>query len=146
VSPLDQTRCAPEHDQRQGAPTNPPPRPSSFSVVCSGTLIIHPTSDNSSGAADDAACLTDETQQPTDARPADLLKTPASPRKHHCGQMTHQRPQLRTREDRRCRFAGKPPRRGERHSIGPQPRHRRYRDMAKTLGYEGHIAWAEAMP
>jgi hypothetical protein len=22
----------------------------------------------------------------------------------------------------------------------------RYRDMAKTLGYEGHIAWAEAMP
>jgi hypothetical protein len=21
-----------------------------------------------------------------------------------------------------------------------------YRDMAKTLGYEGHIAWAEAMP
>jgi hypothetical protein len=21
----------------------------------------------------------------------------------------------------------------------------RYRDMAKTLGYEGHIAWAEAM-
>ena len=22
----------------------------------------------------------------------------------------------------------------------------RYRGMAKTLGYEGHIAWAEAMP
>jgi adenylate cyclase len=22
----------------------------------------------------------------------------------------------------------------------------RYRDMAKTLGYEGHIEWAEAMP
>jgi hypothetical protein len=22
----------------------------------------------------------------------------------------------------------------------------RYRDMAKTLGYEGHIDWAEAMP
>jgi len=22
----------------------------------------------------------------------------------------------------------------------------RYHDMAKTLGYEGHIAWAEAMP
>ena len=22
----------------------------------------------------------------------------------------------------------------------------RYRDMAKTLGYEGHISWAEAMP
>jgi hypothetical protein len=22
----------------------------------------------------------------------------------------------------------------------------RYRDMARTLGYEGHIAWAEAMP
>jgi hypothetical protein len=22
----------------------------------------------------------------------------------------------------------------------------RYRDMAKTLGYEGHIAWADAMP
>ena len=22
----------------------------------------------------------------------------------------------------------------------------RYRDMAKTLGYEGHIAWAEGMP
>ena len=22
----------------------------------------------------------------------------------------------------------------------------RYRDMAKTLGYEGHIAWSEAMP
>jgi hypothetical protein len=22
----------------------------------------------------------------------------------------------------------------------------RYRDRAKTLGYEGHIAWAEAMP
>ena len=22
----------------------------------------------------------------------------------------------------------------------------RYRAMAKTLGYEGHIAWAEAMP
>jgi hypothetical protein len=22
----------------------------------------------------------------------------------------------------------------------------RYRDMAKTLGYEGHIAWAAAMP
>ena len=22
----------------------------------------------------------------------------------------------------------------------------RYRDMAKTLGYQGHIAWAEAMP
>jgi hypothetical protein len=22
----------------------------------------------------------------------------------------------------------------------------RYRDMAKTLGYKGHIAWAEAMP
>ena len=22
---------------------------------------------------------------------------------------------------------------------------RRYRDMAKSLGYEGHIAWAEAM-
>ncbi len=22
----------------------------------------------------------------------------------------------------------------------------RYRDMTKTLGYEGHIAWAEAMP
>jgi hypothetical protein len=22
----------------------------------------------------------------------------------------------------------------------------RYRDTAKTLGYEGHIAWAEAMP
>jgi hypothetical protein len=22
----------------------------------------------------------------------------------------------------------------------------RYRDMATTLGYEGHIAWAEAMP
>ena len=22
----------------------------------------------------------------------------------------------------------------------------RYREMAKTLGYEGHIAWAEAMP
>ena len=22
----------------------------------------------------------------------------------------------------------------------------RYRDMAKTLGFEGHIAWAEAMP
>jgi hypothetical protein len=21
-----------------------------------------------------------------------------------------------------------------------------YRDMARTLGYEGHIAWAEAMP
>jgi hypothetical protein len=21
-----------------------------------------------------------------------------------------------------------------------------YRDMAKTLGFEGHIAWAEAMP
>jgi len=21
----------------------------------------------------------------------------------------------------------------------------RYRDMARTLGYEGHIAWAEAM-
>ncbi len=21
-----------------------------------------------------------------------------------------------------------------------------YRDMVKTLGYEGHIAWAEAMP
>jgi hypothetical protein len=22
----------------------------------------------------------------------------------------------------------------------------RYRDMTKTLGFEGHIAWAEAMP
>ena len=22
----------------------------------------------------------------------------------------------------------------------------RYRDMAQTLGFEGHIAWAEAMP
>jgi len=22
----------------------------------------------------------------------------------------------------------------------------RYRDMARTLGYEGHIVWAEAMP
>ena len=22
----------------------------------------------------------------------------------------------------------------------------RYRDLAKTLGFEGHIAWAEAMP
>ena len=22
----------------------------------------------------------------------------------------------------------------------------RYRDMAETLGFEGHIAWAEAMP
>jgi hypothetical protein len=22
----------------------------------------------------------------------------------------------------------------------------RYRDMARTLGYEGHIDWAEAMP
>jgi hypothetical protein len=22
----------------------------------------------------------------------------------------------------------------------------RYRDVAKTLGFEGHIAWAEAMP
>ena len=22
----------------------------------------------------------------------------------------------------------------------------RYREMAKTLGFEGHIAWAEAMP
>jgi hypothetical protein len=22
----------------------------------------------------------------------------------------------------------------------------RYRDMAKTLGFEGHIAWGEAMP
>jgi hypothetical protein len=22
----------------------------------------------------------------------------------------------------------------------------RYRDMAKTLGFEGHIGWAEAMP
>jgi hypothetical protein len=22
----------------------------------------------------------------------------------------------------------------------------RYRDMAKTLGFDGHIAWAEAMP
>jgi hypothetical protein len=22
----------------------------------------------------------------------------------------------------------------------------RYRDMAKTLGFEGHIAWTEAMP
>jgi hypothetical protein len=22
----------------------------------------------------------------------------------------------------------------------------RYRDTAKTLGFEGHIAWAEAMP
>ena len=22
----------------------------------------------------------------------------------------------------------------------------RYRDMARTLGYDGHIAWAEAMP
>ena len=22
----------------------------------------------------------------------------------------------------------------------------RYRDMAKTLGFEGHITWAEAMP
>jgi hypothetical protein len=22
----------------------------------------------------------------------------------------------------------------------------RYRDIAKTLGYKGHIAWAEAMP
>jgi hypothetical protein len=22
----------------------------------------------------------------------------------------------------------------------------RYRDMAKTLGYEGHVEWAEAMP
>jgi hypothetical protein len=22
----------------------------------------------------------------------------------------------------------------------------RYRDMAKALGFEGHIAWAEAMP
>jgi hypothetical protein len=22
----------------------------------------------------------------------------------------------------------------------------RYRDMATTLGFEGHIAWAEAMP
>jgi hypothetical protein len=22
----------------------------------------------------------------------------------------------------------------------------RYRDMAKTLGFEGHVAWAEAMP
>ena len=22
----------------------------------------------------------------------------------------------------------------------------RYRDMARTLGFEGHIAWAEAMP
>ena len=22
----------------------------------------------------------------------------------------------------------------------------RYRDMAKTLGFEGHIAWAETMP
>jgi hypothetical protein len=22
----------------------------------------------------------------------------------------------------------------------------RYRDMAKTLAFEGHIAWAEAMP
>jgi hypothetical protein len=22
----------------------------------------------------------------------------------------------------------------------------RYRDMARTLGYEGHIGWAEAMP
>jgi hypothetical protein len=22
----------------------------------------------------------------------------------------------------------------------------RYRDMAKTLGFEGHIAWADAMP
>ena len=22
----------------------------------------------------------------------------------------------------------------------------RYRDMARTLGFEGHMAWAEAMP
>jgi hypothetical protein len=22
----------------------------------------------------------------------------------------------------------------------------RYRDMARTLGFDGHIAWAEAMP
>jgi hypothetical protein len=22
----------------------------------------------------------------------------------------------------------------------------RHRDMAKTLGFEGHVAWAEAMP
>jgi adenylate cyclase len=33
---------------------------------------------------------------------------------------------------------------------GGQPRYReyrdRYRDMARTLGFEGHIAWAEAMP
>ena len=33
---------------------------------------------------------------------------------------------------------------------GDEPAYRdyrdRYRDMAKTLGFEGHIAWAEAMP
>jgi hypothetical protein len=34
--------------------------------------------------------------------------------------------------------------------IGTQAAYRddrdRYRDMASTLGFEGHIAWAEAMP
>ena len=35
-------------------------------------------------------------------------------------------------------------------AYGDEARYRdywdRYRDMAKTLGFEGHIAWAEAMP
>ena len=30
--------------------------------------------------------------------------------------------------------------------IGYREYRDRYRDMAKTLGFEGHIAWAEAMP
>ena len=30
--------------------------------------------------------------------------------------------------------------------LGPRRLRDRYRDMAKTLGFEGHIAWAEAMP
>jgi hypothetical protein len=35
-------------------------------------------------------------------------------------------------------------------ALGDEPAYRDYRDryraMAKTLGYEGHMAWAEAMP
>jgi hypothetical protein len=34
--------------------------------------------------------------------------------------------------------------------LGDEPAYRdfrdRYRDMAKTLGFEGHIAWADAVP
>jgi hypothetical protein len=35
-------------------------------------------------------------------------------------------------------------------ALGDEARYReyrdRYRDMARSLGFEGHIAWAEAMP